>query len=65
VVNGSFYFYQNSANGSGTENGFGQDPTCFYGSMTITSSAPILAIAASTSDLFTGDLDGTYNALTP
>jgi len=46
-------------------NGFGTAPTCFYGSMTITSNVPIIAVADSTNDLYNGDLDGMYNALTP
>lgn len=54
-------FYQNLD----SNNGFGAAPTCFYGSMTITSNAPILAVADSTNDLYNGDLDGMYNALTP
>ncbi|HEY5477779.1 MAG TPA: hypothetical protein VIK11_13830 [Tepidiformaceae bacterium] len=54
-------FYQNLD----LNNGFGTAPTCFYGSMTITSSAPIIAVADSTNDLYNGDLDGMYNALTP
>ncbi len=54
-------FYQNLD----SNNGFGAAPTCFYGSMTITSSAPIIAVADSTNDLYNGDLDGMYNALTP
>ena len=32
--------------------------------MTITSNVPIIAVANSTSDLYNGDLDGMYNALT-
>lgn len=54
-------FYQNLD----SNNGFGTAPTCFYGSMTITSNVPIIAVADSTNDLFNGDLDGMYNALTP
>jgi hypothetical protein len=54
-------FYQNLD----SNNGFGAAPTCFYGSMTITSNLPIIAVADSTNDLFNGDLDGMYNALTP
>ncbi|HEY5476226.1 MAG TPA: hypothetical protein VIK11_05860, partial [Tepidiformaceae bacterium] len=58
-------FYQNGPYNGSNPNGFGTDPTCFYGSMTITSNAPIIAVADSTNDLYNGDLDGMYNALTP
>ena len=58
AVNGSFLFYQNAD----SDNGFGQNPTCFWGGMTITSDKPIIAIADATNDLSQGDNDGLYNA---
>lgn len=57
-INGSFIFYQNAD----SDNGFGQNPTCFWGGMTITSDKPIIAIANATNDLNQGDNDGLYNA---
>lgn len=58
AVNGSFVFYQIAD----TDNGFGQNPGCFWGGMTITSDKPIIAIANATTDLAPGDNDGLYNA---
>lgn len=57
-INGSFIFYQNAD----LDNGFGQNPLCFWGGMTITSDVPIIAIADATNDLNPGDNDGLYNA---
>jgi hypothetical protein len=57
-VTGSFVFYQNAD----SENGFGQNPTCFWGGMTITADKPIIAVANATNDLVPGDNDGLYNA---
>ena len=58
AVTGSFIFYQNAD----SDNGFGQNPTCFWGGMTITSDKPIIAISDATNDLASGDNDGLYNA---
>ncbi len=58
TITGSFIFYQNAD----FDNGFGQNPTCFWGGMTITSDKPIIAIANATNDLNQGDNDGLYNA---
>lgn len=58
TITGSFIFYQNAD----SDNGFGQNPTCFWGGMTITSDKPIIAIANATNDLNRGDNDGLYNA---
>lgn len=57
-ITGSFIFYQNAD----SDNGFGQNPSCFWGGMTITSDTPIIAVANATNDLNTGDNDGLYNA---
>lgn len=57
-VSGSFVFYQNAD----SDNGFGQNPTCFWGGMTITADKPIIAVANATNDLVPGDNDGLYNA---
>jgi hypothetical protein len=56
---GSFVFFQNSDDT--TVNGFGANPACFWGAVTITSDTPIVGIANVTNDLNTGDNDGTYN----
>lgn len=56
---GSFIFFQNSDDT--TINGFGVNPACFWGAVTITSDTPIVGIANVTNDLNTGDNDGTYN----
>lgn len=58
TITGSFVFYQNAD----SENGFGQNPSCFWGGMTITSDKPIIAIGNATNDLNLGDNDGLYNA---
>ncbi len=58
TITGSFIFYQNAD----ADNGFGQNPACFWGGMTITSDQPIIAIANATNDLNQGDNDGLYNA---
>lgn len=58
TINGSFVFYQNAD----SDNGFGANPSCFWGGMTITSDKPIIAIADATNDLNLGDNDGLYNA---
>jgi hypothetical protein len=60
TITGSFVFYQNSDIAS--DNGFGANPGCFWGGMTITSDKPIIAIADATNDLSSGDNDGLYNA---
>lgn len=57
TITGSFIFYQNAD----ADNGFGQNPACFWGGMTITSDQPIIAIANATNDLNQGDNDGLYN----
>jgi hypothetical protein len=57
-INGSFVFYQNLD----ADNGFGANPACFWGGVTVTSDRPIIAIADATNDLFAGDNDGLYNA---
>jgi hypothetical protein len=59
-ITGSFIFYQNLD--TPTDNGFQNNPTCFWGGMTITSNVPIIAIANVTTDLTPGDNDGLYNA---
>ncbi len=61
AVHGSQIFYQNLDDSSGAPNGFGANPSCFWGGMTITSDAPIIAIANVTNDLAVGDNDGAYN----
>jgi hypothetical protein len=58
TINGSAIFYQNAD----SDNGFGANPACFWGGVTITSDRPIIAIANVTSDLQVGDNDGLYNA---
>lgn len=60
TISGSFIFYQNSDDSSA--NGFGANPGCFWGGMTITSDKPIIAISDATNDLNNGDNDGLYNA---
>jgi hypothetical protein len=62
-VDGSFVFYQNLDDA--VANGFGANPACFWGGMTITSDRPIIAIANATNDLNTGDNDGAYNGFAP
>jgi hypothetical protein len=57
AISGSFIFYQNAD----IDNGFGQNPGCFWGGMTITSDVPIIAIGDATNDLNLGDNDGLYN----
>lgn len=57
-ITGSFVFYQNAD----SDNGFGANPSCFWGGMTITSDKPIIAVADSQNDLNLGDNDGMYNA---
>jgi hypothetical protein len=57
-VTGSFIFYQNAD----SDNGFGSNPSCFWGGVTITSDKPIIAIGNATNDLNEGDNDGLYNA---
>lgn len=56
-ITGSFIFYQNAD----SDNGLGQNPTCFWGGMTITSDQPIIAVADAQNDLNPGDNDGMYN----
>ncbi|MGH2608550.1 MAG: hypothetical protein ACRDHF_05620, partial [Tepidiformaceae bacterium] len=58
TITNSFIFYQNA----NVDNGFGQNPNCFWGGMVITSNVPIIAIANATNDLSVGDNDGAYNA---
>ncbi len=58
TIEGSFIIYQNA----NSANGFGQNPSCFWGGMVITSDVPIIAIANATNDLSVGDNDGVYNA---
>lgn len=60
AVVGSFVFYQNLDDPSA--NGFGANPSCFWGGMVITADKPIIAIANATNDLAPGDNDGLYNA---
>jgi hypothetical protein len=57
-ITGSFIFYQNAD----SDNGLGQNPTCFWGGMTITSDKPIIAVSDAQNDLNPGDNDGMYNA---
>ncbi len=58
TITGSFIFYQNAD----SDNGFGQNPSCFWGGVTISSDVPIIAVADATNDLNAGDNDGLYNA---
>jgi len=60
TITGSLVFFQNSDDT--TINGFGANPGCFWGAVTITSDVDIVAIANVTNDLNVGDNDGTYNA---
>jgi hypothetical protein len=57
-INGSFIFYENAD----TDSGFGSNPACFAGAMTITSDVPVVAVASFISDLGSGDQEGVYNA---
>jgi len=57
-ITGSFVFYQNAD----SDNGFGANPSCFWGGMTITSDKPIIAVSDAQNDLNSGDNDGMYNA---
>jgi hypothetical protein len=58
TITGSFIFYQNL----NVDNGFGQNPACFWGGVRITSNVPIIAVVNATNDLSPGDNDGLYNA---
>jgi hypothetical protein len=60
AVIGSTVFYQNAD----SENGFGANPECFAGSGTITSDVPVVAVASYISDLWSGDGEALYNAIT-
>lgn len=55
-VIGSFVFYQNAD----FENGFGANPQCLLGSMTITSDVPILAVASFITDVIQGDQEANF-----
>ena len=56
LVTGSFVFYQNAD----FENGFGANPVCLLGSMTITSDVPILAVASFITDVIQGDQEANF-----
>ena len=61
-ITGSFVFYQNAE----TDTGLGANPPpCFYGTVTITSDAPILGVASYLTDRSPGDGEAVYNAVTP
>jgi hypothetical protein len=61
TITGSFVFYQNAD----SDNGFGENPVCFDGGGTITSTVPILAVASAINDLIPADGEGVYNGVAP